>query len=116
MAGEFVHLNVHSAYSLHAEASRLEEIAARAASQRHEAIALTDTDACYGSIAFQPCCDAAGVRAIVGAEVTQPTAGEDVDGGLPAGREERAILLVESAEGWRRLCRIVSARRLDANF
>ena len=85
---EFVHLNVHSAYSLHAGASRLEEIAARAAAQGHGAIALTDTDACYGSVAFQPCCDAVGVRPIVGAEVTSPPAGEG-DGEPATGPERR---------------------------
>src|SRR5262245_53517842 len=102
---EFVHLNVHSAHSLRWGASRIEEVAARAAAEGHETIALTDPDACYGSLAFQACADAVGVRAIVGAEVSDP-------GEPPA----RAVLLVEDATGWRSLSRVLSRRRLDPRF
>jgi DNA-directed DNA polymerase III PolC len=100
----FVHLNVHSAYSLRAGASRCQEVAARAATQKHEAIALTDGDAVYGAHVFQECCDAVGVRPILGVEVS------DLRDGT------RAVLLVEDAAGWRSLCRIVTRRRLDEDF
>ena len=66
----FVHLNVHSAHSLLAGASRLEELAALAAAQGHTALALTDSDAVYGSLAFQACAEAVGVRPIVGVELS----------------------------------------------
>jgi DNA-directed DNA polymerase III PolC len=98
----FVHLNVHSAYSLHQGASRCEELAARAAAQGHVAIALTDGDAVYGAHVFQQCCDAVGVRPLLGAEVS--------DG------DARAVLLAQDAAGWRSLCRIVTRRRLAEGF
>jgi DNA-directed DNA polymerase III PolC len=95
----FVHLNVHSANSLLSGASRVEEVAARAAAQGHSAIALTDVDAVYGAVSFQTCCEAVGVRAIHGAEVNDASA--------------RAVLLARDAAGWRSLCRILTKRRLD---
>ena len=45
---EFVHLNVHSAYSLLAGATAVEALVARASAQGQRALALTDTDAAYG--------------------------------------------------------------------
>ncbi len=98
----FVHLNVHSAHSLMAGASRLEELAALAAAQGHTALALTDSDAVYGSLAFQACAEAVGVRPIVGVELSH--------GG------ERAVVLVRDAAGWRSLSRLVTRRHLDPRF
>jgi DNA-directed DNA polymerase III PolC len=98
----FVHLNVHSAYSLLSGASRLEEVAARAAAQGHDAMALTDTDALYGAVPFQACCDAVSVRPIVGVEVHDATA--------------RAVCLAQDAAGYRSLCRLVTRRRLTDRF
>ncbi len=112
MGTAFVHLNVHSAHSLLAGASRVEEIAARAAAQGHAAVALTDTDAAYGAVAFQACCDAVGVRPVHGAEVHDGTDGTDgAEGGA-----SRAVLLAKDAAGWRSLCRVLTKRRLDDRF
>ena len=100
MPEPFVHLDVHSGYTLGAGASRLEEIAARAAAQGHAAVALTDTDAVYGSVAFQAVCDAVGVRPVVGVELTDDAVPDPAEGG-----RRRAVLLVRDAAGWRSLSR-----------
>ncbi|MDJ0975324.1 MAG: DNA polymerase III subunit alpha [Planctomycetota bacterium] len=108
----FVHLNVHSAYSLGAGATRLEELAARAGAYGYPAIALTDTNAAYGLPPFQVCCDAAEVRALHGAEIEDRP---DAPTGS-ARHPSRAVLLVENATGYRHLCGLITARQLDPRF
>lgn len=109
---DYVPLNVHSAYSLGAGASSLEEIAARAAALGYPAVALTDTGAGYGLPAFQVCCDAAEIRALLGAEI------EDLPGGPTEspGHPSRAVLLIENETGYRHLCQLLTQRQLDPAF
>ncbi|MDJ0523108.1 MAG: DNA polymerase III subunit alpha [Planctomycetota bacterium] len=101
----FVHLHVHSAYSLLAGASSVEALVARASAQGHAALALTDTDAAYGLPLFQACCDAVELQAIHGAEIHDPR----LDG-------ERAVVLAQGEAGYRSLCRLITRRRLDERF
>jgi DNA-directed DNA polymerase III PolC len=104
-APDFVHLDVHSAYSLLAGASSVEALVARAAAQGQRALALTDTDGAYGLPLFQACCDAVGMHALHGAEVHDPH--------RPA---ERAVVLAENEAGYRSLCRLLTRRHLDERF
>ncbi len=91
-----VELHAHSAYSFLDGASLPEELAARAAELGYEALALTDHDGVYGSLEFAHAAKAFGVRPITGAEVTL------TDG-------SHVTLLVESAEGYANLCRLLTA-------
>ncbi|MGH7544248.1 MAG: PHP domain-containing protein, partial [Gemmatimonadota bacterium] len=104
MPHAIVHLHVHSHWSLLAGAWAPSEIARAAAAAGAPAIALTDTDGLYGVVEFAKACEAAGVRPIVGAELTEP------------GRTWRAVFLVRDETGYRELCRLVSARHLDSGF
>ena len=67
----FVHLNVHSNYSLLSGASRVEDLVWAASKYGMEALALTDTNGLYGAVPFQQACAAAGIRPIFGTEVTE---------------------------------------------
>ncbi|MGH7588052.1 MAG: PHP domain-containing protein, partial [Gemmatimonadota bacterium] len=100
----FVHLHVHSHWSLLAGAWPPVEIARAAAVAGAPAVALTDTDGLYGAVEFARACEAAGVRPIVGAELTEP------------GGAWRAVFLVRDEGGYRELCRLVSARHLEEGF
>ncbi|MFN2382842.1 MAG: DNA polymerase III subunit alpha [Gemmatimonadota bacterium] len=104
MAQPFTHLHVHSHYSLLAGAWAPEEIARAAARQGLPAIALTDTDGLYGAVPFAKACAAAGVRMILGAELTDPA------------RAGRGVFLARDQAGYEALCALVSARHLDAGF
>ncbi len=73
-----------------------EELATRAAELGYEALALTDHDGVYGSLEFAHAAKAFGVRPITGAEVTL------TDG-------SHVTLLVESAQGYANLCRLLTA-------
>jgi error-prone DNA polymerase len=92
----YVELHAHSAYSFLDGASLPEELAARAAELGYEALALTDHDGVYGSLEFAHAAKALGVRPITGAEVTL------TDG-------SHVTLLVERAQGYANLCRLLTA-------
>ncbi len=98
----FVHLHVHSNYTLMSGANRVEEIVRAAGLLGFDAVALTDTNALHGAVPFYRACEAAGVKPIIGAEIEL--------GGV------RAVLLARDVEGYRALCRIVTARQLDDDF
>lgn len=70
----------------------------------YERLALTDTDNLYGLWPFLSACRDEGITPIVGAEVTDP------------GRTGRAVCLVETDEGYRNLCRLLTRRHLRADF
>jgi error-prone DNA polymerase len=92
----YVELHAHSAYSFLDGASLPEELAIRAAELGYAALALTDHDGVYGSLEFAQAAKAFGVRPITGAEVT-------LEGG------SHVTLLVESAQGYANLCRLLTA-------
>lgn len=129
-----IHLHCHSHYSLLCGAARPEQLVRRAAGFGQPALALTDLNALHGAVAFQKACDAAGIRAIHGVEIT-----DDRPGGLPTGDRpwnsrraaappprlvpgslapgrRRAVLLARDAEGYAAICRLVTARQLRPDF
>ena len=65
----FVHLHLHSEYSLLDGACRIRNIAKRAKECGHEAVALTDHGVMYGAVAFWRACKAEGIKPIIGCEV-----------------------------------------------
>lgn len=102
----FVHLHLHSGYSLLDGACRINEIAEAAAREGQSAVALTDHGAMYGAVEFYRACKAAGVKPIIGCEVyVAPKSRFDRD---PAAKYNHLVLLVENETGYRNLCRMVS--------
>ena len=70
MAADFVHLRVHSAYSLSEGAIRPDKIAALAQAGRMPAVAITDTANLFGALEFSQYCAAKGVQPIVGCQIS----------------------------------------------
>ena len=66
---EFVHLHLHSEYSLLDGACRIREIPKRAKECGHSAVALTDHGVMYGAVSFYNACREEGIRPIIGCEV-----------------------------------------------
>jgi DNA-directed DNA polymerase III PolC len=89
----FVHLHVHSVYSLLDSTCRLEELVGAAQEMGLPALALTDRNVLYGAVPFYDLCRQAGLRPILGMEATM---------------EEgySLVLLAEDEEGYRNLCRL----------
>ncbi|GMK38465.1 DNA-directed DNA polymerase [Paenibacillus sp. CCS19] len=109
----FVHLHVHSEYSLLDGAARIRELAARAAELGMDALALTDHGVMYGAIPFYKACREHGIRPIIGCEV-YTTAGSRFDKGT---RKENPIyhliLLAKNEIGYRNLMKLVSIGHLE---
>lgn len=100
LAREYVELRSRSAFSFLEGASSPESLALNAASLGHSILALGDRGGVYGIPRFHKAAQKIGLRAIVGAEI-------ELD--LPeTAHLPRLRFLVESAEGWRRLSRLLT--------
>lgn len=66
----FVHLHVHSPYSFLEAGSSIQDLVDQAAALEMEALALTDRNRLSGAVAFTRAARAAGIRPLLGAEVT----------------------------------------------
>jgi error-prone DNA polymerase len=98
LAQDYVELRCRSAFSFLEGASNPEDLIERAAELGHPALALADRGGLYGAPRFHQAAVAAGVRALVGAEL-------DLDGDA---RGARLLLLVESPQGYRNLSRLLT--------
>src|SRR5580704_14948257 len=94
---DFVHLRVHTAYSLAAGAIRIKELAELCKAQRMPAVAITDTGNLFGALEFATTCSGAGVQPIIGCEIALERGG--CEGGSRLGRSlsepDRIVLLVQ---------------------
>jgi error-prone DNA polymerase len=97
----FVELHAQSAFSFLEGAEQPEVLATEAARLDMPALALVDRDGVYGAPRFHRAALAAGIKALVGSEITL------TDG-------SRLPLLVEDREGYVNLCRLVTRMKLGA--
>ena len=67
--GDFVHLHLHSEYSLLDGACRVSEIPKAAKRHGHNAVAITDHGVMYGAVEFYKACKSEGIKPIIGCEV-----------------------------------------------
>ena len=105
---EFVHLHVHSEYSLLDGANRIKELPKRVKELGMNAVALTDHGVMYGAIDFYKACKAEGVKPIIGSEVyVAPRTRFDKDPNID-NKYYHLILLAKDKEGYKNLCKLVS--------
>ncbi len=106
----FVHLRVHTAYSLSAGAIRIKELVGLCKAERMPAVAITDIGNLFGALEFATTCSAAGVQPIIGCDIAVERG--DREGGSRLGRAisepDRIVLLAQNEEGYRNLLRLVS--------
>ena len=104
---DFVHLHLHSEYSLLDGACRISDIPKKAAQCGHKAVALTDHGVMYGAVAFFDACKKEGVKPIIGCEVyVAPTSRHERD--VKLGRPHHLVLLCKNETGYKNLIRLVS--------
>ena len=108
-APRFVHLRLHSEYSVTDGIVRIEEAVARAAAYSMPALALTDSANVFGMVKFYKAARAAGIKPIVGADCWIRN---DADREKPA----RLLLLCASAAGYRKLSELLSRAWLKNQY
>ena len=105
----FVHLHVHSEFSLLDGACRTDSLARRVKELGQGAVAVTDHGVMYGAVAFYKACQAAGVKPIIGCEVyVAPRSRLDREHGTDRDYSH-LILLCKNETGYRNLCYLVSS-------
>lgn len=104
----FVHLHLHTEYSLLDGACRIEELPRRLKELGQTAAAITDHGVMYGAVAFYKACVAEGIKPIIGCEVyVAPRSRFDREHGVDSDYSH-LILLCKNETGYKNLCYIVS--------
>ncbi|MDF3033138.1 MAG: polymerase subunit alpha [Alphaproteobacteria bacterium] len=110
----FIHLRVHTAYSLAEGAIKLKDLAKKCQELAMPAVAITDTANLFGALEFSINCAENGIQPLIGCQVylrrpdTSPS---------PAGKPlepDQLVLIVRTEEGYRNLLHLVSDAYLDA--
>ena len=121
---DFVHLHVHSQYSLLDGATNIKKLAAKAKADGMAAVALTDHGNMFGIKLFYDTCKKAKIKPILGCEayVARRTR-FDKGKNIPAGTDEKIdrsgnhlILLAKNLTGYRNLVRLVSLGWTEGNY
>ncbi len=105
---DFVHLRVHSAYSLSQGAIRVAEIASLAQAAGMPAVAIADTGNLFGALEFSQYCTAKGVQPIIGCQVA-------LGGETGRGQAEPLVLLAQTPAGLANLQNLSSIGFLDSD-
>ena len=109
----FVHLRVHSAYSLSEGAIKTKALIKLCQAQGMPAVAVTDSDNLFGALEFALAAVEAGVQPIIGCELA--IAREDQEGrNGSAPPPDLLVLLVKDEQGYRNLLRLVSRAYLES--
>ena len=112
----FVHLHVHTEFSLLDGLSRIKHLAARAKALNQPALALTDHGTMFGVIPFYEACVAAGVKPIIGIE-TYVAARRMTDHDPQLDRDRtHLLLLAENRTGYLNLLQLASRAQLDGFY
>ncbi|MBI5277323.1 MAG: DNA polymerase III subunit alpha [Burkholderiales bacterium] len=98
----FVHLRLHTEFSVVDGTNRIDEIVKAAAQDGQPALAITDLNNLFGAIKFYRQARSAGVKPLVGSEVMVQGFGKD-----PA-QLARMVLLVQSRQGYLNLCELLA--------
>ena len=114
MTRQFVHLHVHTEYSLLDGSIRCPMLASKVAEFGMPAVAMTDHGAMYGAVDFYESCLSAGVKPIIGCEVY--VAPEGHTSRDRRGKNHHLILLAENDEGYHNLVKLCSIAYTDGFY
>ncbi len=120
---DFVHLRVHSAYSLSEGAIRLKDLAKMCRSMDMPAVAVTDTNNLFGALEFSLAATDKGIQPIIGCQISVRLEAEEAtghamgqsNGGGRREREPSVVLLVQNQEGYRNLLQMLKVAYLDGD-
>ncbi|GAB4509657.1 MAG: DNA polymerase III subunit alpha [Sulfuricaulis sp.] len=106
MTRPFVHLRVHTEFSLADGIVRTDDLVKAAARHGMPAVAITDLANLFGVVKFYQAACAAGVKPIVGADAW-------LENPADPHKPHRLVLLCQNTEGYRRLCRLLTRAYVD---
>ena len=114
----FVHLHVHSEYSLLDGAIRMEHLVKKAASLGMPALALTDHGNLFGAVEFYQTADKAGVKPIIGCEIYVAPGSMHEKKSNNGGKDVafHMTLLASDDEGYRNLVKLTTAAHLEGFY
>jgi DNA polymerase III subunit alpha len=112
----FVHLHVHSQYTLLDGAAELKDLVERTAQLGQEAIALTDRCNLFGAIEFTKAAKEAGLHAVLGAEIAVQPEGISFEDPLGAAGGYDLVFLVEDEQGYRNLCSLITTAIFEGMY
>jgi len=113
---DYVHLHVHTQYSLLDGAIRIDDLLRRAAEFNMQAVSVTDHGTLFGAVEFYNKAKRAGIKPIIGCEIyvaprtrfdKTPLDNKDIS---------HLILLVENQDGYRNLCKLATTAQLDGFY
>src|SRR6202008_576025 len=106
---DFVHLHLHTEFSLLDGACRIDELLDQAVKMKMPAIAVTEHGNMFSSVVFHDHARARGIKPILGCEVYVAPGGRPNKSGAPGEVQNHLVLLAENIEGYHNLIKLVSA-------
>jgi len=113
---DFVHLHLHSEFSLLDGLGRINELAEQGSKLGFDAMAITDHGALYGAVAFVQATTARGIKPIVGVETYVARRSMRDKEGKADSQPFHLVLLAENWDGYQNLCRLVTDAHLDGYY
>ena len=108
----FVHLRVHSAYSLSESAIKVKELISLCKAEKMPAVAVTDTGNVFGALEFCAAAAEAGIQPIIGCQLWVRYESESMRA-LKAPEPAQLVLLAQNPEGYANLIRLISEAYLE---
>src|SRR5690348_1676390 len=104
---DFVHLHVHTEYSLLDGSGKIEKLVERAKELGMKALAITDHGAMYGCVEFYKAAKEVGIKPIIGCEIYVASKSMNIKQNDPENETHHLVLLVKNETGYQNLMKIV---------
>ncbi|MDO9483635.1 MAG: DNA polymerase III subunit alpha, partial [Hydrogenophaga sp.] len=107
----FIHLRLHTEFSVVDGTNRIDDVVAAAAADRQPALAITDLNNLFGAVKFYKAARGAGVKPLLGAEVMLQGFTEETPNAMPGSHQPaapRVVLLVQDKQGYLNLCELLA--------
>ena len=114
--GNFVHLHLHTEYSLLDGLTKISSIADKAISDGQPAVAITDHGVMYGAVEFYTALKSKGVKPIIGCEVYVSRRSRLLKEGKLDNSGNHLVLLCKNEQGYKNLCYMVSMSFIDGFY
>lgn len=116
-APDFVHLHLHTQYSLLDGAIRLDNLFKRAKEYNMSSVAITDHGTMFGALEFYEYATKAGIRPIIGCEAyVAPRKMSDRSSAEDGNRSHHLVLLAENNTGYKNLCQLATIAQLEGFY